>query len=84
MLYINQKLNRDDYQMSSEEGLKLLNDNNIQFGIKQENLNRLTEIYSNEKELMKNSKVEMQLAERIYFLTKDFFNVSNSTLSVTE
>ena len=71
MLYINQKLNRDDYQMSSEEGLKLLNDNNIQFGIKQENLNRLTEIYSNEKELMKNSKVEMQLAERIYFLTKD-------------
>ena len=68
MLYINQKLNRDDYQMSSEEGLKLLNDNNIQFGIKQENLNRLTEIYSNEKELMKNSKVEMQLAERIYFL----------------
>lgn len=71
MLYINQKLNRDDYQMPSEEGLKLLNDNNIQFGIKQENLNRLTEIYSNEKELMKNSKVEMQLAERIYFLTKD-------------
>lgn len=71
MLYINQQLNRDDYQMSSEEGLKLLNDNNIQFGIKQENLNRLTEIYSNEKELMKNPKVEMQLAERIYFLTKD-------------
>lgn len=71
MLYINQQLNRDDYQMSSEEGLKLLSDNNIQFGIKQENLNRLTEIYSNEKELMKNPKVEMQLAERIYFLTKD-------------
>lgn len=71
MLYINQQLNRDDYQMSSEEGLKLLNDNNIQFGIKQENLNRLTEIYSNEKELMKKPKVEMQLAERIYFLTKD-------------
>ena len=71
MLYINQQLNRDDYQMSSEEGLKLLNDNNIQFGIKQENSNRLTEIYSNEKELMKNPKVEMQLAERIYFLTKD-------------
>ena len=71
MLYINRQLNRDDYQMSSEEGLKLLNDNNIQFGIKQENLNRLTEIYSNEKELMKNPKVEMQLAERIYFLTKD-------------
>lgn len=71
MLYINQQLNRDDYQMSSEEGLKLLNDNNIPFGIKQENLNRLTEIYSNEKELMKNPKVEMQLAERIYYLTKD-------------
>ena len=71
MIYINQQLNRDNYQMQSEEGLKLLNDNNIQFGIKQENLNKLTEIYSNEKELMKNPKVEMLLAKRIYFLTKD-------------
>lgn len=71
MAYINQQLNREKYDMPAEEGINLLKDNNIPFGPKQENLNRLTEIYSSEKELIKKSSIEMQLAERIYYLTKD-------------
>lgn len=71
MAYINQQLNREKYDMPAEEGLNLLKDNNIPFGPKQENLNRLTEIYFSEKELIKKPNIEMQLAERIYYLTKD-------------
>lgn len=68
---INQKLNRPKYNMTAEEGIKLLNDNNIAFGPKQENLNMLVEIYSTEKELIKNPSTEMLLAKKIYYLTKD-------------
>ena len=71
MAYINQQLNRDNYNMSADGGLNILKNNNIPFGPKQENLNRLTEIYSTEKELIKNPSVEMQLASRIYHLTLD-------------
>lgn len=71
MAYINHQLNRGKYDMPAEEGLNLLKDNNIPFGPKQENLNRLTEIYSSEKELIKKPNIEMQLAKRIYYLTKD-------------
>ena len=71
MTYIDQKLNRPKYNMTAEEGIKLLNDNNIAFGPKQENLNMLVEIYSTEKELVKNPSTEMLLAGKIYYLTKD-------------
>lgn len=71
MAYINQQLNREKYDMPAEEGLNLLKENKIPFGPKQENLNRLTDLYTSEKELIKNPTVEMQLAERIYHLTLD-------------
>ncbi len=71
MAYINKKLNRESYNMSAEEGLKLLKENNITFGPKQENLDRLLEIYLSEKELIKNPNVESMLANRIYQLSKD-------------
>lgn len=71
MTYIDQKLNRPKYNMPAEEGIKLLKDNNIAFGPKQENLNMLVEIYSTEKELVKNPSTEMLLAGKIYYLTKD-------------
>ena len=84
MAYINQQLKRENYNMLVDEGLKLLQDNGIAFGPKQENLNRLTDLYTSEKELIKNPSVEMQLAERIYYLTLDkrfapFFELVDKT-----
>lgn len=84
MAYINQQLNREKYDMPAEEGLNLLKENKIPFGPKQENLNRLTDLYTSEKELIKNPTVEMQLAERIYHLTLDkrfapFFELVDKT-----
>ena len=71
MAYINQQLNRESYNMSAEEGINLLKQNNISFGIKQANLDLLVSIYVNEKELMSNKNVEMMLSSRIYELTFD-------------
>lgn len=71
MTYINQQLNRKNYDMSAEEGLKLMKEVNINFGPKQENLNMLAELYTSEKELLKNASVEAMLANRIYQFTKD-------------
>lgn len=71
IMYINQQLGRENYSMSAEETLKLLDDNNIPFGVKKENIDLLISIYENEKELIKNPSTEMLLAEKIYYLTKD-------------
>lgn len=71
MAYINQQLNRESYNMSAEEGINLLKQNNLSFGIKQSNLDLLVSIYVNEKELMSNKNVEMMLSSRIYELTFD-------------
>lgn len=71
MMYINQQLGRENYSMSAEETLKLLDDNNIPFGVKRENVDLLISIYENEKELIKNPNTEMLLASKIYYLSKD-------------
>lgn len=71
MMYINQQLGRDNYSMSAEETLKLLDDNNIPFGVKRENVDLLISIYETEKELIKNPNTEMLLASKIYYLSKD-------------
>lgn len=71
MMYINQQLGRENYLMSAEETLKLLDENNISFGAKKENIDLLISIYENEKELVKDSKIEMLLATKIYDLNKD-------------
>lgn len=71
MMYINQQLGRENYSMSAEETLKLLDDNNIPFGAKKENVDLLISIYENEKELIKNPNTEMLLASKIYYLSKD-------------
>lgn len=71
MMYINQQLGRENYSMSAEETLKLLDDNDIPFGVKRENVDLLISIYENEKELIKNPNTEMLLASKIYYLSKD-------------
>lgn len=71
MAYINEQLNRESYNMSADEGINLLKQNNISFGIKQTNLDLLVSIYLNEKELISNKNVEMMLSSRIYELTFD-------------
>lgn len=71
MKYINQLLQREFYNMSAEEGVNLLKQNNISFGVKQENLDLLVAIYVNEKELISNPRVESILSTRIYELTFD-------------
>ncbi len=71
MMYINQQLGRENYSMSADETLKLLDDNNIPFGVKKENVDLLISIYENEKELIKNPNTEMLLASKIYYLSKD-------------
>ncbi|MGN1000958.1 MAG: hypothetical protein ACI4OG_03375 [Bacilli bacterium] len=71
MMYINQQLGRENYSMSAEETLKLLDDNNIPFGAKKENVDLLISIYENEKELIKDPNTEMLLASKIYYLSED-------------
>lgn len=71
MMYINQQLGRENYSMSAEETLKLLDEKDIPFGVKRENVDLLISIYENEKELIKNPNTEMLLASKIYYLSKD-------------
>ena len=69
--YINGILKRDRYIMSAEEGIALLNANNIPYGINKNNIKLLVNILNNDTEFVSNPNIQMLLLKRIYGLTKD-------------
>lgn len=71
MEYINQLLKRESYTMPGEEGLRLLEEVNVPFGPKKENLDLLLGLYYAENGLTKQRQLESMLANRIYRFTSD-------------
>jgi len=68
---INELLGRGNYLYKDEELKEILEKNGIPYGTSEENINRIIDIYINNKQIIKKPLIDAEIARMIYLYTGD-------------